>query len=716
MFTIIAEELGLRWNQVKSTVELLDDDNTVPFIARYRKEATGSLDEEAIRAIESRIRYLRSLEERKQTVLKSIEEQGKLTPELEEKIRSAMKLQEVEDLYLPYKPKKRTRATIARERGLEPLAEMILAQEIETGNPLEIAQEFVDVEKGVETPEDALAGARDIVAETVSDDAEIRKMVREITSAKGLLSSEIRDAQNLGDYEIYAEFSEPVKTIPPHRILAINRGERENFLRVGIEAPVEEIVRKTEDSYITNPNSIFTDEFKKSIADSYNRLIAPSIERELRKALTERADSHAIQVFATNLRALLLAAPIRDKVILGIDPGFRTGCKVAVIDTTGKYLEGDTIFPHEPQKQWQKAMEIVKNLIEKYNVDIVAIGNGTASRETEQLVAEVIGELPREVVYTIADEAGASVYSASLVAKKEFPNLEASMRGNISIARRLLDPLSELVKIDPKSIGVGLYQHDVNQTQLSESLDQTVESCVNRVGVNLNTASSSLLRYVAGINNRVAENIVKHREEHGKFSKRQQLLEVKGLGETAYVQAAGFLRIPDGDLFMDATAVHPESYEATEKLLNLLDININEVRLDGQIVRKKIRHSKKPLSQWAETCGVGTETLTDIIDSLEKPNLDPRDEMPKPIFRSDVLKIEDVQEGMLLKGTVRNVVDFGAFVDIGVKQDGLVHRSKMAKRFVKNPLDVISVGDVIEVKVLKIDVERGRIGLSMVLD
>ena len=716
IFTIIAEELGLRWNQVKSTIELLDDDNTVPFIARYRKEVTGSLDEEVIRAIENRIRYLRSLEERKLTVLKSIDEQGKLTPELEEKIRNAMKLQEAEDLYLPYKPKKRTRATIARERGLEPLAEMILSQEIETGEPLELAADFVDKEKGLATPEDALAGARDIVAETISDDAEIRKAVREISTAKGLLSSEARDAQAIGDYEMYAEFSEPVKIIPPYRILAINRGECETFLRVSIDAPVEELVHQIEEEYVTNQNSIFTDDLKKAIADSYNRLIAPSIERELRNSLTERAYAHAIQVFTTNLRALLLSAPIRDKVMLGIDPGFRTGCKVAVIDPTGKYLEGDTIYPHHPQRLWQEAKDIVKNLIEKYSVDIVAIGNGTASRETEQLVAEVIGELQPEVVYTIVNEAGASVYSASPVAKKEFPDLEASMRGNISIARRLLDPLSELVKIDPKSIGVGLYQHDVNQTQLSDALDQTVESCVNRVGVTLNTASASLLKYVAGINSRVAESIVRHREENGKFSKREQLLAVKGLGETAYVQAAGFLRIPDGERFLDSTAVHPESYEATEKLLDLLNIDIDAVRQDGQIVRKKITDSKKSIAQWAETCGVGTETLADIIDSLEKPNLDPRDEMPKPIFRSDVLKIEDLKEGMILKGTVRNVVDFGAFVDIGVKQDGLVHRSKMAKRYVKNPLDVVSVGQVIEVKVLKIDIERGRIGLSMVLD
>ncbi len=716
MYTLIAEELGLRWNQVKSTIELLDAENTVPFIARYRKEMTGSLDEERIRAIETRIKYLRNLEERKQTVLKSIEEQGKLTPELEEKIRAAAKLQEVEDLYLPYKPKRRTRATVAKEKGLEPLALLILAQETVDGDPLEIAATFINEEKGVATAEEALAGARDIVAEMVSDDATIRGIVRQATLDKGVFSSEARNPEDLKEYALYKEFTEPVKTIPPHRILAMNRGEREDVLRVWIDVSEEEMVAEIEKVYVTKPASIFTGELRTAIADSYHRLIAPAIEREVRNLLTERADEHAIQVFAKNLRALLLSPPLRGKKILGIDPGFRTGCKVAVIDSTGRYLEGETIYPHEPQRHWQQAKEVIEELIEDHNVDIIAIGNGTASRETEKLVAEVIGELDRKVYYTIVNEAGASVYSASPVAKKEFPDLEASMRGNISIARRLLDPLSELVKIDPKSIGVGLYQHDVDQIKLSEALDQVVESCVNLVGVDVNTASASLLKYVSGINSRVADNIVRHREENGEFTCRDALKDVKGLGENAFVQAAGFLRLPESDNFFDSTAVHPESYTAAQKLLEELGLKIEDIKSNGRLVRLKVQKGKKSLEELATICGCGKETLSDIISSLEKPNRDPRDEMPLPILRSDVLSIEDLVEGMVLKGTVRNVVDFGAFVDIGVKQDGLVHLSRMAKKYVKNPLDVVSVGAVVDVKVVSIDKERGRIGLSMVLD
>ena len=716
MITIIAEELGIRWNQVKNTIELLDNENTVPFIARYRKEVTGSLDEEQIRAVWDRIQYMRNLEERKQAVLKSIEEQGKLTPELAEKINAATKLQKVEDLYLPYKPKRRTRATIAKEKGLEPLAELILKQETIEGSTDEMASEYIDEEKGVATAEEALAGARDIIAEIVSVDAEIRQTIRELSLEKGVLSSEARDPDNCSEYEIYKEFSESVKTIPPHRILAINRGERENMLRAFIDVPDEEMIREINQVYVTNRASIFTDELLQAIEDSYHRLIAPAIERELRKALTERADEHAIQVFARNLRALLLTPPLRDKIILGIDPGFRTGCKVAVIDTTGKYLQGETIYPHPPQKRWEEAKDVVKELVEKYSVDIIAIGNGTASRETEKMTAELIAELDRDVFYVIVNEAGASVYSASPVAKKEFPELEASMRGNISIARRLMDPLSELVKIDPQSIGVGLYQHDVNQVKLSEALDQVVESAVNLVGVDLNTASTSLLKYVSGINSRVAENIIKRREEKGKFKSRDELKKVTGLGENAFVQAAGFLRIPESDVFFDTTAVHPESYAAAEKLLTHLSLDVEQVRSDGKKVKEKVQHSHESLEQLAQICECGKETLADIIDSLEKPNRDPRDEMPKPILRSDVLSVDDLVEGMILKGTVRNVVDFGAFVDIGVKHDGLVHLSRMAKKYVKNPLDVVSVGDVIEVKVITIDKERGRIGLSMVLD
>jgi uncharacterized protein len=715
-FTVIAEELNIRWNQVKSTIELLDADNTVPFIARYRKEATGSLDEEQIRAIQERIKYLRNLEERRQAILKSIEEQGKLTPELATQISAATKLQELEDLYLPYKPKRRTRATMAREKGLEPLAMLILGQEILAGDPLEYAQQYVDPEKGVESPEEALAGARDICAEVVSDDARVRQTIREWTLAKGFLASEAKDPDNCKEYEIYKQFSEPLKTIPPHRILAINRGERENFLRVVIEVPEAELILEIERLHVLQPRSIFTEALRQAIADAYRRLIAPAIERELRTQLSERADDHAIRIFAQNLRALLMQPPLRGRIILGIDPGFRTGCKIAAIDRTGKYLEGGTIYPHEPQRRWQEAKETILEYLEDHQIDIIAIGNGTASRETEKLAAEVIGECSRSVHYVIVNEAGASVYSASPVAKKEFPELEASLRGNISIARRLLDPLSELVKIDPKSIGVGLYQHDVDQIRLADSLDQVVESCVNSVGVDLNTASASLLQYVSGINGRVAENIVKYREEKGKFTNREELKEVKGIGENAFVQAAGFLRLPESDLFFDQTAVHPESYAAAERLLRELGLDTKRIKENGKLVSLQLKQSKRSLGELAGICGCGPETLQDIIASLEKPNRDPRDEMPKPILRSDVLSLEDLSEGMVLKGTVRNVVDFGAFVDIGVKEDGLVHLSRMAKRFVKHPLDIVKVGDVVEVKVISIDRERHRIGLSMVLD
>ncbi len=715
-FTLIAEELNLRWNQVKNTVELLDQDNTVPFIARYRKEVTGSLDEEHIRAIQERIQYLRHLEARKQTVINSIEEQGKLTPELAEKINAATKLQEVEDLYRPYKPKRRTRATIAREKGLEPLAELMLQQETLAGDIKTIAAEYIDIEKSVENVEDALAGARDIVAEVISDDAEIRKTIRQLTYKKGIIVTEARNPEDVGVYEIYKEFSEPVKSIPAYRILAINRGERENILRVEIDVDEPEMISEIERAFVSEPKSIFTDHLKMACEDAYRRLITPSIEREMRQKLTERADEHAIEVFARNLRALLMTPPLRDQNICGIDPGYRTGCKVAVIDTTGKYLQGDTIYPHPPQKQWQKAKEIVKEMVEKYDVGVIAIGNGTASRETEQMVAELINELDRNVYYTIVNEAGASVYSASPVAKKEFPDLQASMRGNISIARRLMDPLSELVKIDPKSIGVGLYQHDVNQSKLAEALDHVVESAVNQVGVDLNTASASLLKYVAGINTRTAQNIVAYREENGQFRCRKELKKVKGVGDNAFVQSAGFLRLPNADVFFDSTAVHPESYDSAQALLKSLNLAVDDVRKNGSLVRLKMKTDKRSLTELAKACKCGLETLNDIIDSLEKPGRDPRDEMPGVVLRSDVLSIDDLYEGMILKGTVRNVVDFGAFVDIGVKQDGLVHLSRMAKKFVKNPLDIVTVGDVIKVKVISIDKERRRIGLSMVLD
>ncbi|MDQ7054585.1 MAG: Tex family protein [candidate division KSB1 bacterium] len=716
-FRLIAEELGISEKQVQSTIALLDDENTVPFIARYRKEVTGGLDEEQIRAIEDRIRYLRILEDRKQTVLKSIEEQGKLTDELREKIEAATRLQEVEDLYLPYKPKRRTRATIAKEKGLEPLAKRMWEQQDIEGDPLQIAAEFIDEEKGVASAEEALAGAMDIIAEWVSDDADVRKLVREMTWEQGMLVSEAKDPDNVDVYEIYAEFRDALKKMVPYRTLAINRGEREGFLRVKIEAPADDILARLYKQFITNPQSIFLDELKAAIADSYQRLVAPAIERELRNRLTEEAEEHAIKIFAENLRNLLLQPPVKGHIIMGIDPGYRTGCKVAVIDETGKYLEGDTIYPHEPKNRWDYSKIQLKTLIEKYNVTTIAIGNGTASRETEQLVAEVIAEMPeRQVQYTIVNEAGASVYSASPLAREEFPDLDAAQRGNISIARRLLDPLAELVKIDPKSIGVGLYQHDVNQTNLATALDRVVESAVNSVGVNLNTASVALLRYVSGLRKSLAENIVAYRNEHGRFRNRQELLQVKGMGPRVFTQCAGFLRIPDSDIFFDSTAIHPESYEAAEKFLARLGMKPEDARGKGHLVKSKLKELGKSVPELAEEIGVGIPTLEDIIDAIEKPDRDPRDDMPKPIFRSDVLKMEDLRPGMILKGTVRNVVDFGAFVDIGVKQDGLVHKSQMARRYVKDPLDIVKVGDVIEVKILSVDVERGRIGLSMVLE
>ncbi len=717
MFQLIADELNLNPLQVKNTVALLDDAKTVPFIARYRKEHTGSLDEEQIRAVEERIHYLRALEARKETILNSIEEQGKLTDELKKRIGAATKMQELEDLYLPYKPKKRTRATVAREKGLEPLAEMLLGRKETDINEAEtLAAAFVNEEKEVGSADEALRGARDIIAEWISEDADIRKDIREETFARGLLNADARKVEGRTPFEMYYEFSEAVSKIVPHRILAINRGESEGVLRISVsvdEGIMEQLIARRIMSGV--PGS-FMEQVKMALADAYKRLIAPSIEREVRNALTEKADAHAIEIFAKNLKNLLLQPPVRGKKILGIDPGFRTGCKVAVIDETGKYLEGLTIYPHPPQNQYLKAKSDVRRLIEKYDADIIAIGNGTASRETEQMAAELISEMKpaRTVEYIIVSEAGASVYSASRVAREEFPDLEASMRGNISIARRLQDPLAELVKIDPKSIGVGLYQHDINQKKLNESLGHVVESCVNSVGVNLNTASASLLRHISGLTSRTAQNIVKYRDSHGKFKSRRQLLEVEGIGEIAYELAAGFLRIPDGDNPLDMTSIHPESYPATEKLLQ--KFGINDIRKEGATLKQKIKGIHTDLQSLLDELGIGEPTFRDIITNIEKPGLDPRDSLPKPIFKSDVLKMEDLKEGMWLKGTVRNVVDFGAFVDIGVKQDGLVHVSRMAERYVKNPLEVVAVGDVVDVKVVSIDLERGRIGLSMKKD
>lgn len=713
MFQLIADELKINILQVKNTIELLDGGNTVPFIARYRKEVTGSLDEEQIRQVEERIQYLRALEARKTTILKSIEEQGKLTPELKTRIEHCSKMQELEDLYLPFKPKKRTRATIAKEKGLEPFAILIMAQEVMQGNVEDYAKEYINEEKDVSSAGDALQGACDIIAEIISENADVRKDVREITFSSGILQVEAKKVEGRTAYEAYYEYNEAIHRIVPHRVLAINRGESEGILKVNVDVDVERIRLQIEGHFIKNRKSIFLGQMQTAIADSYNRLIAPSISREIRSALTETADEHAITIFATNLKNLLLQPPVRGKMIMGIDPGFRTGSKVAVIDATGKYIEGTTIYPHPPQNQYLEAKSKVRTLVEKYNIDIIAIGNGTASRETEQMVAELIGEMKdtHPVEYIIVSEAGASVYSASKTAREEFPELDASMRGNISIARRLMDPLAELVKIDPKSIGVGLYQHDVNQRRLAEMLGFVVESCVNSVGVNLNTASVSLLRHISGLTSRTAQNIVNHRDSKGAFKNRQELKNVDGIGEIAYEQAAGFLRIPDAENALDNTSIHPESYDATKKLLEKLAVK--DIRNEGKRIKQKLKESHIELKKLLDELGIGEPTFNDIIENLAKPGLDPRDEMPKPILKSDVLKMEDLKEGMLLKGTVRNVVDFGAFVDIGVKQDGLVHVSQMAEKYVKNPMEVVAVGDVVEVRVVSIDLERGRIGLSM---
>ena len=717
LYQIITNELNLKLFQVSNTIELLDEGNTVPFISRYRKEATGELNEDQIRSIKERIKYLRLLEERKKTVLKSIEEQGKLTKELKQKIQSSLKLQEVEDLYLPYRPKKRTRATVAKEKGLEPLAMIILAQELEVGDPWKVAAKYVSPEKEVNNPEEALAGAIDIIAEIISEDAQVRKRIRELTRKMGQLWSKSKQPDKKSEYELYYDYQESIKRLVPHRILAINRGEKEKFLSVTISVDQKIMINSIQQNYLKNVKSIFQSQMMQAISDAYKRLISPSIEREIRNELTDMAEQHAIKVFGANLKNLLLQPPVKDRIIMGIDPGYRTGCKVAVIDVTGKYLEGSTIYPHPPQQQIFEAKTILRRLIEKHRIDIIAIGNGTASRETELLVAELISDVKteggRDFQYIIVNEAGASVYSASQIAKKEFPELEASMRGNISIARRLLDPLAELVKIDPKSIGVGLYQHDVNQNILSEKLNEVIESTVNLVGVNLNTASSSILKYISGLNSRSAGNIIKYRDEYGKFKNRKELQNVPGIGKNAYQQAAGFLRILDGDNPLDNTSIHPESYQVTIKLLSRF--KIYDKYPQWRHLRSLLQKENLHLNDLAEELVVGEPTLEDILKNLEKPGLDPRDEMPKPILRSDVLKIEDLREGMILRGVVRNVVDFGAFVDIGLKRDGLVHVSEMGEKFVKNPYKVISVADTVSVKVVGIDLEHERVKLSMKL-
>lgn len=722
---IIANELSIKVEQVDSVIKLFLEDATIPFIARYRKEATGGLDEEILRQIEDRRNYLILLEERRETILKSIEEQGKLTDELKAKIMDCVKLQELEDLYLPYKPKRKTRGTIAKAKGLEPLAIFILENPNFTGNFDEKLSEFINEELGVASIEEALQGAKDIIAEMISDDAEVRKIVREYLSESSTVNSEkakeksseeqISEKQKEKDkkeiYQIYYEFKIEISKIKPYQTLAINRGEKEKVLKINLSFDEPVALKLIKKKFLKYFESVFMEILDQTIEDSFTRLIFPSIEKEIRNYLTEIADLHAIEIFASNLRQLLLQPPLLNKIIMGIDPGFVSGSKVAVIDETGKYLEGSTIYPHPPQNKIEEAGKVVLNFIKKYKVDVISIGNGTASRETEFFIAELIKKNNLKCQYIIVNEAGASVYSASAIAKKEFPDLEASQRGNISIGRRLLDPLAELVKIDPKSIGVGLYQHDVDQKLLAEKLDFVVESCVNYVGVDVNTASASLLTYVSGLNKRIAENIVKHREKIGKFKERKELIDITGLGEKAFEQSAGFLKIRDGENPLDNTFIHPESYQATEKLLGKINLPIANIKDSGAMIGIFLK--QKGSKKLAEEIGIGEPTLIDIIENLKKPGRDPREDIPKPILRSDVLKMEDLQVGMKLKGTVRNVVDFGAFVDIGVKQDGLLHISQIANKFVKNPLDVINVGDIIDVTIVAIDLERKRISLSM---
>lgn len=708
----LAQELEIRVWQAEAAVKLIDEGNTIPFISRYRKEVTGSLNDEILRKLYERLIYLRNLEEKKEQVLSSIEEQGKLTEELKRQILEAETLVVVEDLYRPYRPKRRTRATIAKEKGLEPLANIILLQM--TRKPLMAeAEAFIDPQKGVSTSEEALNGAGDILAELISDEADYRIRIRSMTMKEGRIVSTARDEKAQSVYEMYYNYDEAVSRAAGHRILALNRGEKEKFLTVKIEAPKERILGYLQKKVIVRDNPSTSGFLETVIEDSYKRLIAPAVEREIRNDLTEKAEDGAIQVFGKNLEQLLMQPPIAGQVVLGWDPAFRTGCKLAVVDATGKVLDTVVIYPTAPtnEKKIKDAKETLKKWIRKYHITLFSVGNGTASRESEQIIVELFREIPEKLQYVIVNEAGASVYSASKLATEEFPNFDVGQRSAVSIARRIQDPLAELVKIDPKSIGVGQYQHDMNQKKLSEALEGVVEDCVNRVGVDLNTASASLLEYVSGISKTIAKNIVTYREENGSFQNRRQLLKVAKLGPKAFEQCAGFLRIRGGDTPLDATSVHPESYEAAEKLLEKLGFRMTDIASGGmQGISKKIGDYKK----MAADLGVGEPTLRDIAKELEKPGRDPRDEMPKPVLRSDVLDMKDLKEGMILKGTVRNVIDFGAFVDIGVHQDGLVHISEMSSsKFVKHPLDVVHVGDIVEVKILGVDLQKKRISLSM---
>ena len=721
IINIIAEELNIKEKQVEATIKLIDEGNTIPFIARYRKEVTGGLSDEVLRILGERLNYLRNLEKRKEEVIKSIEEQGKLTDEILQSVAIAKTLSEVEDIYRPFKQKKKTRATVAKAKGLEPLANIIIEQK-ETRPIIEIAIEYVNIDnlseedkknkdKVVATPEDAIQGALDIIAENISDEPKYRKSIKKICYTKGIIVTNATKEEK-SNYEMYYDYKESVSKIPSHRILAINRAEKEDFIKVKIEKPEENILQSIEKDII-KVQTQFTDLLKDTILDSFKRLIEPSIDREIRSDLTEKAEEKAIKVFGKNAKQLLLGAPIKGKTVMGFDPAYRTGCKIAVIDETGKVLDTATVYPTAPQNDVEGAKKELKKLIEKDEVDMVAIGNGTASRESEQFVSDMIKEIDRPVHYVIVSEAGASVYSASKLATEEYPDINVSIRGAISIARRLQDPLAELVKIDPKAIGVGQYQHDVNQKRLAESLTGVVEDSVNKVGVDVNTATPSLLSYVAGINNTIAKNIVKYRDENGKLKERKELLKVPKLGKVAFEQCAGFLRIFDGNNPLEITAVHPESYEIAEKLLGKIGFTKEDLKEKEKLSKIQEKIKSIAIPDTAKELNVGEMTLQDIITELSKPGRDPREEMPKPILRSDVLKIEDLKEGMILTGTVRNVIDFGAFVDIGVKHDGLVHISEMSDKFIKNPSEIVSVGDIVKVKVISIDQERQKVGLSM---
>lgn len=710
---IIAEELNIKVQQVENTIKLIDEGNTIPFIARYRKEVTGGLSDEVLRTFGERLNYLRNLEKRKEEVTNSIEEQGKLTEKISKDLENAMTLAEVEDIYRPYKQKKKTRATVAKAKGLEPLAEIILTQE-EAKDIREIATEYINDEKEVKTVEEAIQGALDIIAEMISDNPEYRKLIKQIIYSKGIIKTTATKPEEKSAYEMYYDYSENVNKIPSHRILAINRGEKEEFLKVKIEKEEEKILEKIEKDIIKGETQ-FTQYLKDTIQDSFKRLIEPSVDREIRSDLTEKAEEQAIKVFGKNAKQLLLGAPIKGITVMGFDPAYRTGCKIAIIDETGKVLDITTVYPTEPQNDIEGAEKELVRLINKDHVDMIAIGNGTASRESEMFVSEMIKKCDHEVLYTIVSEAGASVYSASKLATEEYPDINVSIRGAISIARRLQDPLAEFVKIDPKSIGVGQYQHDVNQKKLEESLAGVVEDSVNKVGVDVNTATPSLLSYVSGINKTIAKNIVKYRDENGKLKERKELLKVPKLGKVAFEQCAGFIRIPEGINPLENTAVHPESYEIAEELLKTLGYVTGDLKDKDKLVEIRKKLSEIKLVETAKTLNVGELTLKDIIDELSKPGRDPREDMPKPILRQDVLKFEDLREGMILTGTVRNVIDFGAFVDIGVKHDGLVHISEMSEKFVKNPSDIVSVGDIVKVKVIGIDNDRQKVKLSMKL-